>query len=46
MSKDVQVVTGINGVAVQFADVKADKEVIVRLSADRKGVLRVTLIAE
>ena len=46
VSKDVQVVTGINGVAVQFADVKADKEVIVRLSADRKGVLRVTLIAE
>jgi hypothetical protein len=45
-TKDTVVVTEIYGTPLQFSDLKADKEVVLRLSLDQKAAARITLRGE
>jgi hypothetical protein len=46
LTKETVVLTEINGVALKLTDVRADKEVILRLSIDQKAATRITLLGE
>jgi hypothetical protein len=46
LSKETVVLTEINGAALKVTDVRADKEVILRLSIDQKAAARITVLGE
>jgi RNA polymerase sigma factor (sigma-70 family) len=46
LTKETLVLTEINGAALKLADVRADKEVILRLSIDQKAAARITVLGE
>jgi RNA polymerase sigma factor (sigma-70 family) len=46
LTKGTVVLTEINGAALKLADVRADKEVILRLSIDQKAAARITVLGE
>ena len=45
-TKDTRVVTEINGVPLRLADLRADREVLLRLSLDQKVDVRITVRGE
>jgi RNA polymerase sigma factor (sigma-70 family) len=46
LTKDTVVLTEINGAALKLTDVRAEKEVILRLSIDQKVAARITVLGE
>jgi RNA polymerase sigma factor (sigma-70 family) len=46
VAPDAQVVTGINGVPLALADLKAERMVVLELSADRKAARRIVVLGE
>jgi RNA polymerase sigma factor (sigma-70 family) len=46
LSKATVVVTEINGVPLKVTDLKADKEVVLRLAIDQKAAARITVLGE
>jgi hypothetical protein len=46
LTKETVVLTAINGVALKLADVRADREVILRLAIDQKAAARITVLGE
>jgi len=46
VTKATQIVTEVYGVPVKLADVRVDKDAILRLSMDQKGVARLTIVGE
>ena len=46
LTKETIVLTGINGVPLKPADLRADREVILRLSIDQKAAARITVLGE
>jgi RNA polymerase sigma factor (sigma-70 family) len=46
LTKETVVLTEINGVALKLTDVRAEKEVILRLSIDQKAATRITVLGE
>jgi len=46
LSKDTKVVTEINGAPLKLSDVRAEREVVLRLSIDQKAVGRITVVGE
>jgi RNA polymerase sigma factor (sigma-70 family) len=46
LTKETVVLTEINGAALKLTDVRADKEVILRLSIDQKAAARITVLGE
>ena len=44
MTKDTQIMTAIYGVALTVADLKNEKEVILRLSTDQKAAVRIAVL--
>ena len=46
VTKATMVVTEINQVSINLTDLKADREVILRLSLDQKAAARITLLGE
>jgi RNA polymerase sigma factor (sigma-70 family) len=46
LTKETVVLTEINGAALKLTDVRADKEVILRLSIDQKATTRITVLGE
>jgi hypothetical protein len=46
VTKATMIVTEINQVSLKLTDLKTDREVILRLSLDQKGVARITLLGE
>jgi hypothetical protein len=46
LTKETVVVTEINGVSLKVADLRPDKEVVLRLSIDQKAAGRITVLGE
>jgi RNA polymerase sigma factor (sigma-70 family) len=46
LTKETVVLTEINGAALKLMDVRADKEIILRLSIDQKAATRITVLGE
>ena len=46
LTKETVVLTEINGAALKLTDVRADKEVILRLCIDQKAATRITVLGE
>jgi hypothetical protein len=46
LTKETVVLTEIHGAALKLTDVRADKEVILRLSIDQKATTRITVVGE
>ena len=46
VTKDTEVLTGINGVPLKLTDLKGEKDVVLQLSANQKIVRRITVSGE
>jgi RNA polymerase sigma factor (sigma-70 family) len=46
LTKDTAVITAINGVPLKLADLRAEKEVVLRLSIDQKAAAKITVLGE
>jgi hypothetical protein len=46
LTKETLVLTEINGAALKLTDVRAEKEVILRLSINQKAAARITVLGE
>jgi hypothetical protein len=46
LTEETVVLTEINGAALKLTDVRADKEVILRLCIDQKAATRITVLGE